>query len=138
METLDATIVNTAAPLIADHLGAAALSVKGVLTSYTLALAFFIPISGWMADRFGTRRVFEAAILLFTAGSLLCGVAVSLPMLVVSRLLQGMGGAMMTPVGRLALVRTFPRSEMLTAMNYVRSEERRVGKECRWRWWAYE
>ncbi len=119
METLDATIVNTASPLIADDFGVAALSVKGVLTSYTLALAVFIPISGWMADRFGTRRVFEAAILLFTTGSLLCGVAVSLPMLVVSRLLQGMGGAMMTPVGRLALVRTFPRSEMLTAMNYV-------------------
>ena len=119
MENLDATIVNTAAPAMAADLQVAPLGLKGVLTSYTLALAVFIPISGWMADRFGTRRVFELAILLFMAGSLLCGLAVNVPMLVASRLLQGMGGAMMTPVGRLVLVRTFPREEMITAMNYV-------------------
>jgi EmrB/QacA subfamily drug resistance transporter len=119
MENLDATIVNTAAPTMAASLGVEPLSLKSVLTSYTLALAVFIPISGWAADRFGTKRLFTAAILLFSLGSLLCGVAVSLPMLVASRLLQGMGGAMMTPVGRLALVRSFPRADIITAMNYV-------------------
>src|SRR6187402_3069451 len=119
MENLDATIVNTAAPTMAGSLGVEVLSLKGVLTSYTLALAVFIPVSGWAADRFGTRRVFELAIVLFTLGSLLCGLAFNVPMLVASRLLQGIGGAMMTPVGRLALVRSFPRAEMITAMNYV-------------------
>ncbi len=119
MEQLDATIVNTAAPTMAASLAVEPLSLKGVLTSYTLALAVFIPVSGWMADRFGTKRVFTLAIMLFTLGSLLCGLAVNVPMLVASRILQGMGGAMMTPVGRLALVRTFPRAEMITAMNYV-------------------
>lgn len=119
MENLDATIVNTAAPTMAASLGVEPLSLKGVLTSYTLALAVFIPISGWAADRFGTKRVFQAAILLFILGSLLSGFSVSVPMLVASRLLQGAGGAMMTPVGRLALVRTFPRAQMITAMNYV-------------------
>lgn len=119
MEQLDATILNTATPTMAAGLGVEPLSLKNVLTSYTLALAVFIPVSGWMADRFGTKRVFSLAIVLFTTGSLLCGLALNVPMLVAARILQGMGGAMMTPVGRLALVRTFPRSEMITAMNYV-------------------
>ncbi|HTZ19415.1 MAG TPA: MFS transporter [Opitutaceae bacterium] len=119
MENLDATIVNTAVPTMARALEVTPLSLKGVLTSYTLCLAVFIPISGWMADRFGTRRVFTWAVSLFTLGSLLCGLALDSHMLVVARVVQGIGGAMMTPVGRLALVRTFPRSEMLAAMNYV-------------------
>jgi EmrB/QacA subfamily drug resistance transporter len=119
MENLDVTIVNTAVPTMAASLAVAPLSLRGVLTSYTLSLAVFIPISGWMADRFGTKRVFNLAIALFMLGSLLCGLAVNVPMLVASRILQGIGGAMMTPVGRLALVRSFPRSEMLTTMNYV-------------------
>lgn len=119
MEQLDATIINTATPTMAASLAVEPLSLKGVLTSYTLALAVFIPVSGWLADRYGTKRVFTLAIVLFTLGSLLCGIAVNIPMLVASRILQGIGGAMMTPVGRLALVRTFPRSEMITAMNYV-------------------
>ena len=119
MENLDATIVNTAVPTMAEALAVPPLSLKGVLTSYTLCLAVFIPISGWMADRFGTKRVFTWAVSLFTLGSLLCGVAQNSPMLVVARVIQGIGGAMMTPVGRLALVRTFPRSEMLAAMNFV-------------------
>ena len=119
MENLDATIVNTAVPTMALNLAVTPLSLKAVLTSYTLSLAVFIPVSGWMADRFGTKRVFALAIALFMLGSLCCGIAVNVPMLVASRVLQGMGGAMMTPVGRLALVRAFPRSEMLTAMNYV-------------------
>lgn len=119
MENLDATIVNTAVPTMAASLQVAPLSLKAVLTSYTLALAIFIPISGWVADRFGTCRVFKTAIWLFLAGSLGCGLAPNVPLLVAARLLQGLGGAMMTPVGRLALVRTFPRSEMLRTMNYV-------------------
>src|SRR3954467_9668005 len=119
MENLDATIVNTAVPTMSAALGVQPLSLKAVLTSYTLSLAVFIPVSGWMADRFGTRRVFAAAVAIFTAGSLACGVSLNVPMLVASRILQGIGGAMMTPVGRLALVRTFPRSELMVAMNYV-------------------
>src|SRR4051812_13637550 len=119
MENLDATIVNTAVPTMSVALGVQPLSLKGVLTSYTLSLAVFIPISGWMADRFGTRRIFAAAVAIFSIGSLACGVSANVPMLVASRILQGIGGAMMTPVGRLALVRTFPRSELMVAMNYV-------------------
>lgn len=119
MENLDATIVNTAVPTMAASLGVTPLSLKGVLTSYTLCLAVFIPISGWMADRFGTRQVFLWAVALFTLGSLACGLALNSPMLVAARVIQGIGGAMMTPVGRLALVRTFPRSEMLRVMNFV-------------------
>jgi EmrB/QacA subfamily drug resistance transporter len=119
MENLDATIVNTAVPTMAASLGVEPLSLKAVLTSYTLSLAVFIPISGWMADRYGTCRVFRWAVTLFLLGSLFCGVATNVPLLVAARILQGIGGAMMTPVGRLALVRTFPRSEMLRTMNYV-------------------
>jgi EmrB/QacA subfamily drug resistance transporter len=119
MELLDATIVNTAVPTMATALHVAPLSLKTVLTSYTLALAVFIPVSGWVADRFGTRRVFASAVGVFLAGSLACGLAVNVPMLVAARILQGTGGAMMTPVGRLVLVRTFPRSEFIRAMNYV-------------------
>jgi len=119
MENLDATIVNTAVPTMAASLAVEPLSLKAVLTSYTLSLAVFIPVSGWVADRFGTCRVFKLAIWLFLLGSLGCGLAPNVPLLVASRILQGIGGAMMTPVGRLALVRTFPRSEMLRAMNYV-------------------
>ena len=119
MENLDATIVNTAVPTMAANLGVAPLSLKGVLTAYTLSLAVFIPVSGWMADRFGTYRVFRSAVIVFLVGSLLCGLATNVPFLVAARILQGMGGAMMTPVGRLALVRAFPRSEMLQTMNYV-------------------
>lgn len=119
MENLDATIVNTAVPTMAASLQVEPLSLKAVLTSYTLSLAVFIPISGWIADRFGTRRIFNMAIWLFLLGSLGCGLAPNVHFLVAARILQGFGGAMMTPVGRLALVRTFPRSEMLRTMNYV-------------------
>lgn len=119
MEGLDSTIVNTAVPTIAASLQVPPLSLKGVLTSYTLCLAVFIPVSGWMADRFGTRRVFLWAVVLFTLGSLFCGLATNTTTLVAARVMQGIGGSMMTPIGRLALVRTFPKSEMLVAMNYV-------------------
>jgi EmrB/QacA subfamily drug resistance transporter len=119
MEQLDTTILNTAVPTIAHALGVAALNMKAALTSYMLSLAVFIPISGWIADRFGTRRVFFTAIALFTVGSLLCGLALNMPMLVASRVIQGCGGALMVPVGRLALVRTFPKSELLRAWSLV-------------------
>src|SRR6202789_4080458 len=119
MESLDTTILNTAVPAIAEALKVAPLSMKAVLSSYTLSLAVFIPISGWMADRFGTRRVFASAIGLFTLGSLLCGISNNIHVLVADRVLQGCGGAMMVPVGRLTLVRTFAKSELIRAMSFV-------------------
>ena len=119
MEQLDSTIVNTAVPAMAASLHVTPLSLKAVVTSYILSLAVGIPISGWMADRFGTRRVFTAAVALFTVASMLCGVSVNVPMLVAARILQGIGAAMMMPVGRLTVIRTFAKSELLTAMNFI-------------------
>jgi EmrB/QacA subfamily drug resistance transporter len=119
MESLDTTILNTAVPAISAALHVAPLSMKSVLASYTLSLAVFIPISGWMADRFGTRRVFTSAIGLFTLGSFLCGISTNIELLVACRILQGCGGAMMVPVGRLTLVRTFAKSELIRAMSFV-------------------
>jgi EmrB/QacA subfamily drug resistance transporter len=119
MESLDTTILNTAVPVISKALGVTVLSMKSVLASYTLSLAVFIPISGWMSDRFGTRRVFASAIGLFTLGSFLCGLTSNIHLLVACRILQGLGGAMMVPVGRLTLVRTFPKSELVRAMSFV-------------------
>src|SRR5208283_523292 len=89
------------------------------LTSYTLSLAVFIPVSGWVADRFGTRKVFSFAIGLFTLGSLLCGLSSDIHVLVACRILQGCGGAMMVPVGRLTMVHAFARSELVRAMSFV-------------------
>ena len=119
MESLDTTILNTAVPAIAAALHVPPLSMKSVLSSYTLSLAVFIPISGWMADRFGTRRVFASAIGIFTLGSILCGMSSDIHLLVACRILQGCGGAMMVPVGRLTIVRTFARDELLRAMAAV-------------------
>jgi len=119
MQSLDTTILNTAVPAIAKALAVAPLSMKAVLASYTLSLAVFIPISGWMADRFGTRRVFSSAIGLFTLGSLFCGLSSNIHVLVACRILQGCGGAMMVPVGRITLVRTFAKSELIRAMSFV-------------------
>src|SRR6266576_2831320 len=119
MESLDTTILNTAVPMIAQALKVAPLSMKSVLSCYTLSLAVFIPISSWVADRFGTRRVFSSAIGLFTLGSLLCGISSNIHVLVACRILQGCGGAMMVPVGRLTLVRTFAKSELIRAMSFV-------------------
>ena len=119
MDQLDSTVVNTAIPAMAASLQVTPLSLKAVVTSYILSLAVCIPVSGWLADRFGTRRVFMTAISIFTIASVLCGLAVNSPMLVAARLLQGFGAAMMMPVGRLAIVRTYPKSELLAAMNFV-------------------
>jgi EmrB/QacA subfamily drug resistance transporter len=119
MEQLDTTIVNTAVPAMAESLRVAPLSLKAVVTSYILSLAVCIPVSGWMADRYGTRRVFGIAVAVFTVASILCGLALNAPMLVAGRILQGVGAAMMMPVGRLAIIRTFPKAELLRAMNFV-------------------
>lgn len=119
MQQLDNTIVNTAVPTMAESLGVASLSLKSVLTSYTIAIAVLIPLSDWLADKLGTRRVFGFAVAVFTLGSLACGLSTSLPMLVASRILQGVGAAFMMPVGRIALLKTFPKSGILRAMNFV-------------------
>lgn len=119
MQMLDSTIVNTAAPSIARSLAVEPLSLKTALTSYTLSLAVFIPLSSWLADRYGTRRVFFSAIAIFTASSLACGLAPNLPILIAARIVQGFGGAMMMPVGRLAILRSFPRAEFVGAMAFA-------------------
>src|ERR1700740_531140 len=117
MQSLDTTILNTAVPTIAQAMAVTPLDMKSVLASYTLSLAVFIPISGWMADRFGTRRVFASAIGLFILGSFLCGISSNIHLLVACRILQGCGGAMMVPVGRLTLVRTCAKCELIRDMS---------------------
>lgn len=119
MQALDATILNTALPAIAQSLGRSPLAMQSAVISYTLTVAMLIPVSGWLADRFGTRRVFIFAVTLFTLGSLLCALSPTLSVLVASRVLQGIGGAMMMPVARLALLRAYPRSELLPVLNFV-------------------
>ena len=119
MQSLDTTILNTAVPVVSRELNVLPLAMRSVLATYALSLAVFIPISGWMADRFGTRRVFAWAIGLFSLASVLCGLCSDIHLLVACRVLQGAGGAMMVPVGRLTLVRTFARTEMVRAMSFV-------------------
>ncbi|HYA19581.1 MAG TPA: MFS transporter [Burkholderiales bacterium] len=119
MENMDSTVIATALPAIAKDIGENPLALKLALTSYLVSLAVFIPISGWMADRFGSRSVFAAAIIVFTGGSLLCAGSSTLAEFVVARFLQGMGGAMMVPVGRLVLLRSIPKNELVAALNYI-------------------
>ena len=119
LESMDTTVLNTAVPVISKALAVTPLSMKSVLSSYTLSLAIFIPVSGWMADRFGTRTVFGSAIAVFTASSFLCGLSHDINTLIVCRVMQGCGGAMMVPVGRLTLVRTLEKSELVKAMSFV-------------------
>ena len=119
MQALDATILNTALPAIAKSLNHSPLAMQSAIISYTLTVAMLIPVSGWLADRFGTRRVFMTAVSLFTLGSLACALSTSLPELVAFRIIQGIGGAMMMPVARLALLRAYPRSELLPVLNFV-------------------
>ncbi|HTZ36012.1 MAG TPA: MFS transporter [Stellaceae bacterium] len=119
MQNMDSTVIATALPVIARSLDESPLRLNVAITCYLLSLAVFVPISGWTADRFGARRVFSAAIVVFMLGSVACGLSQSLPMLVVARIVQGMGGAMMVPVGRLVLLKTVPRSELVRAMSYV-------------------
>ena len=119
MENLDATVLSTALPAIARDLHQSPIQLKLALTSYLLTLAVFIPASGWVADRFGTRIVFRLAILIFALGSALCGFANSIGALVAARAFQGIGGAMMVPVGRLVILRTIPRSEFVGALAWL-------------------
>jgi EmrB/QacA subfamily drug resistance transporter len=119
MEQLDSAIILTALPSIARSLHEPPLRLSLAITSYLLSLAIFIPISGWVADRFGARRVFRSAILTFTFGSLLCAVAQTMLQLVAARILQGIGGALMVPVGRLVILRQVPKNELVSAMSWL-------------------
>ena len=119
MQTLDATIINTALPAMAASLGESPLRMQSVVVAYALTMAMLIPASGWIADRFGTRRIFFSAIVLFALGSVLCALSHSLGQLVAARVVQGLGGALLLPVGRLSLLRTVPRGEFLQAMSFV-------------------
>ncbi|MGH7081454.1 MAG: MFS transporter, partial [Acetobacteraceae bacterium] len=119
MQNLDSTVVATALPAMARAFRADPVHMSVALTSYMLSLSVFIPASGWVADRFGSRSVFRAAIIVFTVGSVLCGRAESLWFLVAARILQGVGGAMMVPVGRLVLLRSVAKSELVAAMAWL-------------------
>ena len=119
METLDGTVIATAIPAIARDLKESPLALNLAMTAYMLSLAVFIPLSGWLADRFGAHRIFCAAIVVFTLSSLGCALAVDLNMLIAARICQGMGGAMMMPVGRLILLRTIPKHQFVQAMSWV-------------------
>ncbi len=119
MENMDSTVIATSLPAIAGAIGSNPLPLKLAVTSYLLSLAIFIPASGWTADRFGARTVFRAAIAVFVLGSIGCALSGSLSDFVIARIVQGMGGAMMTPVGRMVLVRTIPKRELVGAMAWV-------------------
>ncbi|MBX3529099.1 MAG: MFS transporter [Rhizobiaceae bacterium] len=119
MENMDSTVIATSLPQIAADIGTSPVALKLALTAYLVSLAIFIPISGWMADRYGAKRVFRTAIAVFVAGSVCCAVSSSLGAFVVSRFLQGMGGAMMTPIARLVLVRVTPKAALVTTMAWL-------------------
>lgn len=119
MQILDATILNTSLPQMAEALGESPLKMQWAVISYALTLAIFIPISGFLADKYGTRKVFLSAIVIFSIGSLMCAVSPTLDILIGSRIVQGIGGAMMTPVARLILVKSYPRNKLLTVMNFA-------------------
>ena len=157
MEQLDSTIVNTAVPAMAESLQVTPLSLKAVVTSYILSLAVCIPVSGWMADRFGTRRVFSIAVASSPSPRSCAAWRMNAPMLVAGRILQGVGAAMMMPVGRLAIVRTFPKvgtaagdelrhhpgADRAAARAHGRRPDRALAARgatsssstCRWDWW---
>ena len=119
MENMDATVIATSLPAIAKDIGANPLALKLAITTYLLSLAIFIPASGWTADRFGARTVFRAAIGVFIIGSIGCALSGSLTDFVIARVVQGMGGAMMTPVGRMVLIRSIPKRDLVNAMAWV-------------------
>jgi len=119
MEQMDSTVIATSLPAIAQDIGTSPVALKLAVTSYLVALAIFIPISGWMSDRFGAKNIFRLAIVVFVIGSVACGFSNSIQSFVFSRFFQGIGGSMMTPVGRLLLVRGTPRSELVNAMAWL-------------------
>jgi len=119
METLDSTVITTALPAIAESFGTSAAHLSLAVTAYMLSIAVFIPISGWVADRYGARTIFRLAIVVFTLGSICCGLSNGFVELVAARVLQGLGGAMMVPVGRLVLLRSVAKADLVQAMAYV-------------------
>lgn len=119
MQMLDSTILNTSLPSIAKDLNESPLNMQNAIISYVLTLAVFMPASGFLADRFGTRKIFIFSLILFSIGSLFCAVSQNLTHLVISRVIQGVGGSLMTPVGKLALIKTFDKNELLKAMNFA-------------------
>ncbi len=119
MQMLDSTILNTSLKSIAEELNESPLHMQNAIISYVLTLAVFKPVSGYLADKFGTKRIFIFSVALFSIGSLFCALSQNLDQLVISRVVQGLGGSLMTPVGRLALIKTFDKSEILRAMNYA-------------------
>jgi EmrB/QacA subfamily drug resistance transporter len=119
MENTDSTVIATALPAIAKSLGEDPIALKLALTSYLVSLAIFIPVSGWAADRYGARTIFRAALAVFMAGSIACAASSSLTGFVAARFLQGLGGAMMVPVGRLVILRSVPKSELVSALAYL-------------------
>ena len=119
MQMLDSTILNTSITAIAKDLHESPLDMQNAIISYVLTLALFMPVSGFLSDKFGTKKVFIFALLLFSIGSLFCSLSQNLSHLIFSRVIQGIGGSLMTPVGKLALIRTFPKKELLKAMNFA-------------------
>lgn len=119
MEGLDTTIVSTAIPQMALSLQTSVITLKVALTSYLLSLAIFIPISGWLADKFGPKRIFLFAIIFFTLSSILCGISNNIIELIIARVMQGLGASLMTPVGRLILIKLYPRADLVKTTNYV-------------------
>ncbi|MEC4115161.1 multidrug transporter subunit MdtD [Myroides pelagicus] len=119
MQALDATILNTGLPSIAKSLGESPLQMQSVIVSYTLTVALLIPLSGWLADRFGTKRIFILAVTLFTLGSLFCSLSRDLDELILSRVFQAIGGSMMVPVARLTLIYAYPKDQLLKVINFI-------------------
>jgi EmrB/QacA subfamily drug resistance transporter len=119
MQMLDSTILNTSLPSIAKDLHESPLDMQNAIISYVLTLALFMPVSGFLSDKFGTKKVFIVALVLFSLGSLFCSLSQNLMHLVLARIVQGVGGSLMTPVGKLALIKTFPKKELLKAMNFA-------------------
>lgn len=119
MQMLDSTILNTSLPSIAKDLNESPLNMQNAIISYVLTLALFMPVSGFLADKFGTKKVFIFALIIFSAGSIFCAISQNLMHLVISRVIQGIGGSLMTPMGKLALIKTFPKNELLKAMNFA-------------------
>ncbi len=119
MQMLDSTILNTSLPSIAKDLQESPLNMQNAIISYVLTLAVFMPVSGFLADKFGTKKVFISSLILFSIGSLFCALSQNLTQLVISRGIQGIGGSLMTPVGKLALIKTFDKNELLKAMNFA-------------------
>ena len=119
MQMLDSTILNTALPTIAEDMHRSPFSMQLAVISYSLTVALLIPLSGWLADRFGTRRTFLGAVAVFSLGSLFCALSTTLPQLVASRVAQGIGGAMMVPVSRLTLMQAYQREDFVRVFTFI-------------------